>query len=55
MTETKKFENFPDAFDYIREKGCPEIVRINGELWKLFPSGYAKLLFPSGHARKLTS
>lgn len=45
-----RFTSMQDAFDYVREKGQPEIVEIDGngtigiEKWKLYPSGAAKQL-----------
>lgn len=38
----REFDNFPDAFDYCRDANYPVRVIINGEVWKLFPSGTAE-------------
>jgi hypothetical protein len=37
-----EFDNFSDAFDYCRECDRPVVVNVDGELWKLFPSGKAE-------------
>lgn len=42
--QIKEFDDFPEAFDYCRERDKPVIVKIQGKEWKLYPSGYAKNL-----------
>jgi hypothetical protein len=37
----KTFSDFSDAFDYCREKDRPVTVLVQGEKWKLYPSGHA--------------
>ena len=39
-----EFENFPDAFSFCRECGRPVRVSVNGEIWKLYPSGRAEFV-----------
>lgn len=43
----KTFEDFPDAFDYCREKDQPVVVLVAGEEWKLYPSGSAVQITPA--------
>ena len=39
-TQTRKeFETFSSAFDYCREANQPVVVVVEGETWKLYPSG----------------
>ena len=38
----RTFDDFPEAFDYCREAARPVTVQVNGEAWKLFPSGRAE-------------
>lgn len=40
----KTFDDMSDAFDYCREVNKPVMVLVDGEKWKLFPSGHAKRL-----------
>ena len=40
----KTFDDFPEAFDYCREKDQPVVVIVAGERWKLYPSGHATQL-----------
>lgn len=35
----KRFENFPDAFDYCREVNIPVIIFADDKKFKIFPSG----------------
>jgi hypothetical protein len=41
MSNPKTFETMQDAFDYCRERNQPVTVLVNGEKWKLYPSGRA--------------
>lgn len=38
----KEFDTFQEAFDYCREAGRPITVLVDGEKWKLYPSGRAE-------------
>jgi hypothetical protein len=37
----KSFNDFSEAFDYCREKDQPVVVLVEGQRWKLYPSGRA--------------
>ena len=41
MLQHRIFNDFPDAFDFVREGNRPYVVTVAGEKWKLFPSGDA--------------
>jgi hypothetical protein len=39
---------WPEAFSYVREANHPCVLMINGERWKLYPSGQALRQPPVG-------
>ena len=41
--KAKEFEAFDIAFDYCREVDSPVVVIVQGDKYKLFPSGHAKI------------
>jgi hypothetical protein len=41
MAALLSFDDFGEAFDYCREKDQPMVVSVQGERWKLYPSGRA--------------
>ena len=44
--------DFESAFNYCREKNKPVMVKIDGQRWRLYPSGKATLITPPGARRK---
>lgn len=39
MATRESFDRWDEAFDYVRERRRPEIVLVDGQPYKLFPSG----------------
>ncbi len=38
------YDSWEEAFDSCREGDAPEVVRVDGEVAKIFPSGTCKIL-----------
>ena len=43
--KAKHFDSWSEAYDVCRERGCPMIVEVDGEVNKIYPSGSFSVLY----------